>query len=136
MRREGNGGGKKEECSETISMESHRLSLSSVPMPVQSRSMGNVVSAPAPPTGAESSPLEVSKTEGKEETEVACPWAHHVPSVVKRSVSVGGSCWGYKYGLCSQGGCGHGNGSGTRLEHSLCRGRGGAMEKLGEGPSS
>ena len=87
-RREGDGGW--EEGAETISKESHRLSPSSVPVPVQSCSMGNAVSAAAPPTGAESSPSEVSETEGKEETEAAYPWAHRVPSVVKRPVSVRG----------------------------------------------
>ena len=45
-------GGRKEEGAETFSKDSSRLSPSSVPVPVQSRSMGNACSEPTPPTGA------------------------------------------------------------------------------------
>jgi len=85
-------GGRKEEGAETFSKDSSRLSPSSVPVPVQSRSIGNAVSVLAPPNGAESSPSEESETEWKEETEEAatCPWARRAPSVGERSVSAGG----------------------------------------------
>jgi hypothetical protein len=68
-------GGRKEEGAETFSKDSSRLSLSSVPVPVQSRSMGNACSEPRPPTCAWSSPSEESETEWKEDTEeaVTCP---------------------------------------------------------------
>ena len=56
-------GGRKEEGAETFSKDSSRLSPSSVPVPVQSRSMGNACSALAPQTDAESSPSEESETE-------------------------------------------------------------------------
>jgi len=84
-------GGRKEEGAETFSKDSSRLSPSSVPVPVQSRSIGNAASVLAPPNGAESSPSEESETEWKEETEEAatCPWARRAPSVGERSVSAG-----------------------------------------------
>ena len=80
------------EGTETVSKDSSIVSPSSVPVPVQSRSMGNVVSALVPPTGAELSPSEESKTEWKEDREEAatCPLARRVPSVVEGSVSEGG----------------------------------------------
>ena len=83
-------GGRKEEGAETFSNNSSRLSPSSVPVPVQSHSIGNAVSVLAPPNGAESSPSEESETEWNEDTEEAatCPWARRAPSIVK-SVSGG-----------------------------------------------
>jgi len=89
--REGNwGGGDKEEGAETFSKDSPRLSPSSVPVPVQSPSIGNACSAPAPQTGAESSPSDGKVTEWKGGTEeaVTCPLVRCVPSVEERLVSV------------------------------------------------
>jgi hypothetical protein len=84
-------GGRKEEGAETFSKDSSRLSPSSVPVPVQSRSIGNAVTVLAPPNGAESSPSEESETEWKEDTEEAatCPWARRAPSIVEKSASGG-----------------------------------------------
>ena len=84
-------GGRKEEGAETFLKDSSRLSPSSVPIPVHSRSIGNAVSVLAPPNGAESFPSEESETEWKEDMEEAttCPWARRAPSIVEMSVSGG-----------------------------------------------
>ena len=84
-------GGRKEEGAETFSNDSSRLSPSSVPVPVQSRSIGNAVSVLAPPNGAELSSSEERETEWKEDTdEVAmCPWTRRAASIVEKSVSGG-----------------------------------------------
>jgi len=65
----------KEEGAETFSKDSPKLSPSSVPVPVQSRSIGNTCSAPAPPTGAESALSDGRETEWKVGIEEAatCP---------------------------------------------------------------
>jgi len=54
------GEGRKDEGAETFSKDSSRLSPSSVPVPVHSRSMGNTCRAPGV---AKSSPSEDSETE-------------------------------------------------------------------------
>jgi hypothetical protein len=69
-------GGRKEEGAETFSKDSSRLSPSSVPVPVHSRSIGNACRAPAPHGVMKSSPpSEERETEWREETEEAdtCP---------------------------------------------------------------
>jgi hypothetical protein len=80
-------GGRKEEGAETFSKDSSRLSPSSVPVPVQSRSMVKAWRASGVAT---SSPSEESETEWKEETEEAGTWpcARRVPSGGKRPVSL------------------------------------------------
>lgn len=82
-------GGRKDEGADTFSNDSSRLSPSSVPVPVHSRSMGNACRAP---DVVESSPSEESETEWNDETEEVCtwPWARLVPSDGETSVSVGG----------------------------------------------
>ena len=83
-------GGKKVVDAERFSKDSSRLSPSSVPVPVHSRSMGNACRPPTP-VDEESSPSE-RETEWKEETDEAgtCLWARRVPSDGEKSVSVGG----------------------------------------------
>lgn len=60
------------------------------PTVLDSKTMGNACSEPAPPTGAELSLSEESDTEWKEDTEEATtyPWARRVSLFVERSVSV------------------------------------------------
>jgi hypothetical protein len=84
---------RKEEGAEMFSKDSSRLSLSSVPVPVHSRSMGNACKAPGV---VKSSPSEESETEWNDETEEACmwPWIRRMPSEGERSVSVRGSVAG------------------------------------------
>ena len=81
------------ESAETFSKDSSRLSPSSVPVPVQSRSRENGVGSPGPPTGAESPSSKESKTAWEEYTVEAAmyPWTRHVLSVMERSVSMGGA---------------------------------------------
>ena len=89
------GGGRNDEGAETFSKDSSRLSPSSVPVPVQSRSMGNAWRVPG--VAAESSPpSEESETEWNDETEEACmcPWARRMLSVGERSLSARGSVEG------------------------------------------
>lgn len=83
-------GGRKEEGAETFSKDSSRLSPSSVPVPVHSRSIGNAC-RPPPPDGIKSSPSE-SETEWKEETDEAgtCFWARRMSSEGERSARVDG----------------------------------------------
>ena len=89
------GEGRNDEGAETFSKDSSRLSPSSVPVPVHSRSMGNACSVPG--VVAESSPpSEESETECNDETEEACmwPWARRVPSKGERSLGTRGSADG------------------------------------------
>ena len=87
-------GGRKKDGGETFSKDSSRLSPSSVPVSVHSRSMGNTCRAPMPAGVVESSspPSEERETEWKEETDEAgtCPWTRRVPSEGERSLDVGG----------------------------------------------
>jgi hypothetical protein len=88
-------GERNDEGAETFSKDSSRLSPSSVPVPVHSRSMGNACRVPG--VAAESSPpSEESETEWSDETEEACmwPWARRMPSEGERSLSARGSVEG------------------------------------------
>jgi hypothetical protein len=66
-------GGRKEEGADTFSKDSSRLSPSSVPATVQSRSMENACRGPKP-TKVGSPPSEDRETEWKDETDDACTW--------------------------------------------------------------
>ena len=86
----GQWGGRRRKAQRTFSKDSSRLSPSSVPVPVQSCSIGNAVSVLAPPNGVESSPSEESETEWIEDMEAAtCPWTRRVSLIVEKSASGG-----------------------------------------------
>ena len=64
-------GGRNADGADTSSKDSSRPSPSSVPVPVQSRSMGGACGAPA---AAESPPSEESETEWNDETDDTGTW--------------------------------------------------------------
>lgn len=131
-------GGRNEEGAETFSKDSSRLSPSSVPVPVHSRSMGNACRAPG--VVAESSPSEESETEWNDETEEACmwPWARRMPSEGERSLSARGSVEGGMSMLLDGDVVGLAAGAETErgeFNDSFRGGKGGALKNFGGDPS-
>jgi hypothetical protein len=133
------GDGRNDEGAETFSKDSSRLSPSSVPVPVHSRSIGNACSAPG--VVAESSPpSEESETEWNDETEEAWmwPWVRRTPSEGETSLSTRGSVEGGISMLFDGDVVGLAAGAETErgeFNDSFRGGKGGAVTNFGGDPS-